>query len=122
MVAIFGDPVVGRALELLLQGSLSKARFVPTSSLGEVGSLEGVRLVLLTPKWESNAGRREALLASLRAASGTAELPILELTTPSGGALQGEAGRRPEHTVSWPCSTEELEHRIEGALLAHPGG
>jgi hypothetical protein len=116
VAAICGDPVVGRTLALLLRSSHYDARFLTTSSLGERGSLEGVRLLLLTPTWELDAEHRESLLASLRGAS---EAPILELTS---AARNGEARARPEHTVPWPCSTEELERRIQAALLADAEG
>ena len=122
VVAICGDPVVGRALALLLGGSNYDARFVPTSSLGEPGSLEGVRLLVLTPTWELDADSREVLLASLRDASEAAEAPILELTSSIGGARNGHARLRPDHIVSWPCSPEELERRIQVALLTDPHG
>ena len=121
VVAVCGDPVVGRALVLLLQGPRYDVRFVPTPSLSDPGSLEGVQLVLLTLTWELNGEGRDALLASLRGAPGAVEAPILELTS-SGGARNGEARVAPEHTVPWPCSTEELERRIQDALLADPGG
>ena len=123
VVAICGDPVVGRALALLLRSSLYDARFMTTSSLDEPGALEDVRLVVLTPTWELNAGGCEALLASLRDRSDAPKVPpILELTSSSGGARNGHARLRPDHTVSWPCSTEELERRIEAALLTDPDG
>jgi hypothetical protein len=119
VVAVCGDPVVGRALVLLLQGPRYDVRFVPTPSLSDPGSLEGVQLVLLTLTWELNGEGRDALLASLKGAPGAVEAPILELTS-SGGARNGEARVAPEHTVPWPCSTEELERRIQAALLADP--
>ncbi len=121
VVAICGDPVVGRTLALLLQGSNYDARFLTTLSLSEPGSLEGVRLLLLTPTWELDDGRREVLLASLRDASDAANAPILELTSSFGGARNGHARLRSDHIVSWPCSPEELERRIQAALLADPG-
>ena len=122
-VAVCGDPVVGRALVLLLQGPRYDARFVPDSSLGEPGALEGVGLVLLAPTWELNGEGRDALLASLRGAPGAAEAPILELTSSFSEATRIEEVRvGPEHTVPWPCSTEELERRIQAALLVEPGG
>ena len=122
IVAICGDPVVGRTLALLLRSSLYDARFMTASSLDEPGSLEDVRLVVLTPTWELNAGGCEALLASLRDRSDAAKVPILELISASGGARNGHAWLRPDHTVSWPCTTEELERRIEAALLTDPDG
>ena len=131
VVAICGDPIVGRALALLIRSSLYDPRFLSTSSLNEAGALEGIRLVLLTPRWELDAGRREDLLASLGASlgaalgseAGAAQVPILELTSSLRGARNGEARNGEarlglEHTVSWPCSTDELERRIEEALLA----
>jgi hypothetical protein len=122
-VAVCGDPVVGRALALLLQGPRYDVRFVPTSSLSEPGSLRGAQVVLLTPMWELNGEARDALLASLRGAPGAAEPPILELTSAfSSGMRNGEVRVRPEHTVPWPCSTEELERRIQAALLPAPDG
>jgi len=120
VVAICGDPVVGRALALLLRSSLYDARFLTTSSLSEPASLEGVRLLVLTPTHELDADRREALMASLRYASDIAEAQILELTSNPGGARNGHARLRPDHIVSWPCSTEELERRVEAVLRTHP--
>ena len=122
VVAICGDPVVGRTLALLLRGPHYDARFLTTSSLSEPGSLEGVRLLLLTPTWELDADRRDALVTSLRDASDAARAPILELTSSFGGARNGHARFRPDHIVSWPCSTEELERRIQAVLLTDPDG
>ena len=123
VVAVCGDAVVGRALVLLLGGPRYDVRFVPASSLDEPGALEGVEVVLLTPTWELNGEGRDALLASLRGAPGAAEAPILELTSSfSGGTRNADVRVGPERTVPWPCSTEELERRIEAALLAAPGG
>ncbi len=122
VLAICGDPVVGRALALLLRSSLYDARFLTASSLGEPASLEGVRLLVLTPTWELDAEGRAALVASLRGASAAAAAPILELTSSTGEARNGEARLKPEHTVPWPCTTEELERRIQAALLAAPAG
>jgi hypothetical protein len=121
IVAVCGDPVVSRALVLLLDGPRYDARFVPSSSLGEPGSLEGVCLVVLTPTWELNGDGRGALLAMLRGTSGPAAAPILELTSSSyGGGRNGEAveGVGLVHAVPWPCSTKELERRLEAALVA----
>jgi hypothetical protein len=122
VVAICGDPVVGRALTLLLRSCLYEARFLPVSSLSEPGALEGVGLLLLTPTWDLDAEGRAALVASLRGASAAPAAPILELTSSTGEARNGVAPLRPEHTVPWPCTTEELERRIQAALLAAPAG
>jgi hypothetical protein len=122
VVAICGDPVVGRVLALLLRSSLYAARYLTASSLSEPGAVEGVRLLVLTPTWELDADGCEALVASLRGASNAAEAPILELTSDPRGARNGHARLRPDHIVSWPCSPEELERRIEAILLADPDG
>ena len=122
VVTICGDPVVGRALTLLLRSCLYEARFQPVSSLSEPGALEGVGLLLLTPTWDLDAEGRAALMASLRDASAAAAAPILELASSTGGSRNGVAPLRPEHTVPWPCTTEELERRIEAALAAAPVG
>jgi hypothetical protein len=121
VVAICGDPIVGRALALLLRSTLYDARFLVSLSLSELGSLEDVQLLLLTPAWELYADRREDILALLGDESDAAEIPVLELTSSFGAGRNGHARLRPEHTVSWPCSTEELERRIQAALLTDPG-
>lgn len=120
VVAILGDPIVGRALALLLRSSFYDARFLTSSPSSELGSLEDVQLLLLTPAWELYADRREDLLALLGDESVAAEMPVLELTS-FGGGRNGHARLRPEHTVSWPCTTEELERRIQATLLTDPG-
>ncbi len=111
-LAICGEPVVGRALARLLRGPRYDTRFVSASSLDEVASLEGVRLLLLTPTPGLGAERREALLATLRQATAVAGIPILELV-----ACPERADRR-HAQVRWPCSAEQLERCIEAALLA----
>jgi hypothetical protein len=119
VLAVSGDPVVGRALVLLLRGCRYDARFLPASSLGEPGSLEGVQLLLVTPVPGLSAERREAFSASLRDATRIAEMPVLELVLSSGGAPRGGARAESERAVPWPCRGEELERRIEAALLGN---
>src|SRR5918912_1220878 len=52
-LAVFGDPIVGRALVLLLRGYRYEARFMPasssSSSIEMSGLLEDILLVLVTP-------------------------------------------------------------------------
>ncbi len=119
-VAVCGNPIVGRALVLLLQTYHYDVRFLPASSFREPGSLKGVRLLLLTPMPELSIERRDALVASLRDTLGAMKITILELVSPSGGT-QGGARDESEHVVLWPCSPEELKGHIETALLAGPG-
>jgi hypothetical protein len=112
-VAVCGDPVVGRALALLLRSARYKARFVPVAASGEPGPLGDARVVVLVPTPGLNAGRREVLVGALR--EGAADVPVLELV-----ACWARA-ERSHGVVPWPCSTEELEQRIEEALCAATG-
>jgi hypothetical protein len=114
-LAVWGDPVVGRALALLLQNSCCDVRYLAVSSLSEPESLRDVHQLLLAPTPGLSAERREAHLESLRegALSG---VPVLELVISSGGTPVGSRGGE----VPWPCSTEELKQRIKAALLTDP--
>ena len=120
-LTILGDPVVGRALMLLLRGSGYEAKFVPASSLSQQLWLKGSDLLLLAPTPELSAERREALVASLEEGTSSAKLQVLELATPSfqetqKGGMEGERW----HCVPWPCRIEELERWIESAMsVAH---
>jgi hypothetical protein len=122
VLAICGDPIVGRALARLLHGRRYDTRFVPLSSSGELGSLEGARLLLITPTPALSNGRREAFVASLVSRAAAANVPILELVTPAGRTRDRGAGAEPQRSVPWPCSTEELERRVDEALCAAAGG
>lgn len=116
-VAVFGDPVVGRALALLLRGPRYDTRFLSAFSPGELGSLKGIRLVLLTPTPGWSATRRECLVV----AAMDGGIPILELVTSFVRYAHGEGGVEAGcGTIPWPCSTEELERRIEDALCSPP--
>ena len=111
-LAVCGEPVVGRALALLLRGPRYDTRFVSASSAGEVASLEGVRLLLLAPTPGLSAEGREALLAALGEATAVAGIPMLEL-------VAFPERPKPRHTqVRWPCSADQLERCIDAALLA----
>lgn len=105
VLAICGDPIVGRALVLLLRGARYEVRFLPDPA--DPADLEGVQLVLLTPGAEGFAD-----------ADYFRDFPVLEL-------VSFGAGREPfplRHLVPWPCHTEELRRRIEDALPHnHPG-
>lgn len=119
-LAVCGDPVIGRALALLLGGSRYDAKYLDAASLREPGALDGVRIVLLTPTPGSE--RSEVPLAALRdAPGGVAEVPVLRLLSFSGRTRAEGEQDRSEYAVPWPCSTEELKRRIETALLAAPG-
>jgi hypothetical protein len=115
-LTILGDPVVGRALMLLLRGSGYEAKFVPTSSSSQHLPLNGSDLVLLTPTPELSSERRKALVASLRERTRSAKLPVLELATPFQETPIGEIEGERWHYVPWPCSLEELERWTKSAL------
>lgn len=121
VLAVLGNPVVGRALALLLRGPGYDARFLPALSSSVPGSLESVRLLLLTPTPELSTERRKAFLASIRDVPGLLEMPpVLELVGPSEQVWEGGARDGSWYATSWPCSIEELKRSIETALLANP--
>jgi hypothetical protein len=113
-VAICGDPVVGQALALLLRSSRYEARFVPVGASGEPGPLDDVRVVVLVPTPELNAGQRKVLVGAFREAM--VGIPVLELVPSWARAEPGH------QAVPWPCNTEELERRIDEALCAAADG
>jgi hypothetical protein len=119
-LTILGDPVVGRALMLLLRGSGYEAKFLPASSSSQHLWLKGSDLLVLTPTPELSSEDREALVASLEERTSSLEMQVLELATPfqetPKGAMEGERW----HYVPWPCNVEELERWIEAVLpVAH---
>ena len=114
-LAVCGDPIICRALVLLLQDFSYYVKFLPASYFGEPGSLEDVQILLLTP--ERNTERREATLASLERRADMAAIPTLELVAAFEG--RRERRRKPawlQRKVPWPCSTDELKRYIEAAL------
>ncbi len=113
---IGGDPVVGEALEALLQAAGYRTRFLPESVIDELlgDLLADSQLLLVAPVL--SARRRKALLKMMLSPTAPVNIPILELLPANGGRhLQGE------HIVLWPCSGEELGRAIE-ALLLEEGG
>ncbi len=120
VLAVCGDPVVSRALVLLLRGLRYDVRFLFVSSLSDPGSLEGVRLLLLAPTPELNIEHRKALSTSLADIGGVVGVPTLDLVAASAETQNGGAVEGSRYVVSWPCRTEELEQRIKSILLSHP--
>lgn len=111
MVALIGeDPVVDGVLKQLLGGIGYRAVTLAASAAGADGSLDGVHLLLLAPGLRVEV--REAALISLAAAPDTASIPVLELISDLTEAREVRG-----QIVPWPCRTEELERRIESALL-----
>jgi hypothetical protein len=58
--------------------------------------------------------RRKAFLSNMRSSAAMTGLPVLELATVLDEVRAEQEG---VGLVAWPCSTEELVHRIEAALL-----
>lgn len=107
-----GDPLIGRALELMLQDIGYGARFLNGSPIDEPAKLlDGVQLVILGPRLSTN--RREAFLSSMRSTLATAGLPVLELVIALDETRGGQTRR-----VQWPCRVEDLNREIEAALLS----
>jgi hypothetical protein len=109
-VAILGgNPVVGKALESLLESTDYAVRFFP-ENLAESAELPvGVRIALVMPALSNQ--RSDALITRLMSASGPVCPSIIELiTTPTGD----QNGHR--IYVSWPCSVEVLKQNIGAAL------
>ena len=111
-VAICGEPVVGRALALLLRSPGYDTKFVPAAWSGEAVSLEGAHLLLLAPTPGLGAKRRNALIVALEEATALAGIPMLELVAAP------ERMKTRHAQVPWPCSAARLERCIETALLA----
>lgn len=106
---IGGSPVVGKALESLLESTDYGVRFFPENLAGSAELPAGVRVVLVMPALSNQ--RSDALITRLMSASGTACPPIIELITTPNGHHNGH-----RIYVSWPCSVEELKQSIEAAL------
>lgn len=109
---IGGDPVVGEALEVLLQASGYRTRFLPESVMDELLGelLADSQLLLVAPVL--SAERRNTLLEMMLGPTKPVNIPVLQLLPANGGQhLQGE------HIVLWPCSGKELKRAIDALLL-----
>ena len=110
-----GDLLVGRSLEVALQGVGYEARFLNGSFTGEPAELldEEVRLVIFAPRM--NTERQKAFLSRVRGTPATAGVPVLKLVTVSDASQNGR--EELVGLVAWPCPTEVLTREIEAALL-----
>jgi hypothetical protein len=111
-IVISGDPLASRILALLLQDSSYQAKSLPIASLNESGVLEDVQLLVLTPTQALSTEERKALLTSLKEMPRETQLIVMELIRE-----EEEAQEVQTHKVPWPCKMDELERRIEAALL-----
>src|SRR5919205_3582983 len=117
-LAVYGDPIVGQALTLLLRGCRYHVEFLSTSSLEESEALADVRLLILTPKGHLSTRCYEVLLAALENEIVAIKTPILELGIyPEENYVLPMREDRFVLAAPWPCRIEELEQHIEAALL-----
>ena len=107
-----GDPVVGGALEALLESAGYHARFLPESMMDDLGELlADSQLLVVAP--DLSAELQQPLLRLVLNPKRLANVAVLELL-----AADGEGQRFGGHAVLWPCSVEELRRAIDAALLA----
>lgn len=107
-----GNPVVARALEILLRGVGYEVRFLGEPQAFEVEDLPEVVDVLLLGS-DLSSEYREDFLGAMASALKTASIPILSFSLGLTGTLAGEE----RWLVEWPCRTEDLAKQIEAALL-----
>ncbi len=116
VVVFGGEPIVGQALEVLLQTSGYNARFVAESLLRQPGMLDGAQVLLVAPG--CNAASREAVMTMIGSEPGGRGVAVLEMGMTSAG---GGRSLDPERYIPWPCRSEELARRIDAVLAAGPG-
>ncbi len=115
-LAVCGDPVICRALVLILRSPDYDVKYVPTASLGVSGSLAGVQVILVASERDNE--RRRTILELVEEAIGADQVHVLALSA----AFENRPELRREHAwadhkISWPCSTEKLKRRIEVAMI-----
>ncbi len=113
-VAILGgDRMVGRALELMLEGAGYDARFLSGSFVDRPAELpEEIQVVILTPGLPPRG--LEGFLNGIERASTRERIPVvLKLVSASDRTQDSEQG-----SVLWPCPLKDLKREIEAALIA----
>jgi hypothetical protein len=112
LVVVGGDPVIGGALEVLLQGAGCRARFIFSPKIGQLGELSAdYQILLLAPNLSYEY--REAVLDTMAGSAARVKMPMIELVP-----ADGERALQEQWVVSWPCSVEELKRVIDTVLLA----
>jgi hypothetical protein len=113
IAVVYGDPVVGQTLALLLGGAGYRVIQKPLTSLDDPAErrrlLENVRVLVLAPALESR--RRDMLLEAVTREPLPSRVSVLELGTPPEGARNTA-----DYSAPWPGQTENLRRRIEGIL------
>jgi hypothetical protein len=106
-----GDPVLGGALEVLLQAAGYRARFLSVPVVDKPDELlAGFQLLIVAPAL--SAERRKALLDVILNPTAPVKIPVLELL-PANGGEQHVRGKR---AVLWPCPMEGLKRAIDALL------
>jgi hypothetical protein len=106
-----GGPVIGPALESLLESAGCRAHFLPAYMMENIDQhISDTDLLVLAPAL--SAERQKALLEALLSQPRAQKIPVLELLP-----ANGKEDRTREGSVLWPCSVEELKRAID-ALLA----
>ena len=112
-VAILGgNPLVGRALELLLGSAGYKVRLLEEPEAFEDPDLLAGVDVLLLGRGVSDE-RREEFLGAMASTLETATIPVLALSPGPEGGLAAE-----DRLVPWPGRVEDLAREIDAVLLA----
>jgi hypothetical protein len=111
VIVVGGELVMGRSLEVVLLAAGYDSRLRPEPSADELEELLGdARLLLVAPGL--SAGSRNTLTeVVMRTAT---KIPVLELRPANGGEAVGIQGADP---VPWPCTLEELQPKVQSALL-----
>ena len=112
LVVVGGDPVIGGALEIMLQAAGCSVRFILSPNVDRLGELLGdYQMLLVAPGLSYEY--RIALLDAMAGSAALTQVPILELVPADGvRAVQRK------WAVPWPCPVERLKRAIDVALLA----
>jgi hypothetical protein len=101
--------VVGRSLEVLLQGAGYGTRIIKEPTADKPHELlEGIQLVVVAPTPTTES--RERFLAGM--GSVAAAIPVLTLSMVFNEVPPYQTG-----SVPWPCRLQDLKTEIEAALL-----
>lgn len=112
MIVVGRDLAIGRSLEVLLQAAGYDTRFQLEPALDTLGELLAESSLLLILPGLS-AEFRNALTEIVTYSA--ARIPMLELVPANGEEIEGIQGA---DAAPWPCPMEELQQRIQEALLA----
>jgi hypothetical protein len=116
VAVLSGNPLAGRALELLLEGAGYEVVLLEEpEALGVEDLLAGVEVLLLGRGLSE--GRREYFLKAIASTLETAAIPVLSLSPGPEGAPAKE-----DRVVPWPSRIEDLSREIEAARRTAGGG